>query len=492
MRTCTGQHAFLVASAIILCTSGTTFAADAAALLRIKPGPQLLVDDYLVESQSQVKRQVESPARLPEPIITGGTPEGGGNAPGRKADDNFQPYISVVRDPQTKKFRVWYDVPANRPETSPSRLATMESDDGVEWKRPHRVLDDPGGMAVRFGASIIDDGPNSRDPTKRYKFGWNYGEITTPPKGGLMIATSADGLRWTPITDKPPVITHTHDINSIHRDPIRGNYIAILSQLVREPSHYRHRRITTQAISDDLVNWSSAWPILIADEHDEPNTEFYAMSGIIARGDLLVGLVKVLRDDLPADPGGPTGGIGYTALAWSRDGHSWTRDREPFLPRNSQPGSWDHAMTWGDCQLPVDDEIFIYYGGYKSGHKIERFVERQVGLARMKRDRYIARIADGSKTATLQTKPLVLSSAGPAKLTVNAALAAGEMRVRLLSEKGAPIRGFDFDDCTPIRGDAVAHPVLWSGGAPPVSGERPFRLEFRWTDGRLYAFDVAS
>ena len=31
--------------------------------------------------------------------------------------------------------------------------------------------------------------------------------------------------------------------------------------------------------------------------------QFYSMSGVIARGDLLVGLVKVLRDDLNATPG---------------------------------------------------------------------------------------------------------------------------------------------------------------------------------------------
>jgi hypothetical protein len=107
------------------------------------------------------------------------------------------------------------------------------------------------------------------------------------------------------------------------------------------------------------------------------------MAGILARGDLLIGLVKVLRDDLPAEASGEKRGIGYTTLAYSRDGVTWTRDREPFLPRNPSTGTWDHAMSWGDCQCPVDDDVFIYYGGYARGHKVERFTERQIGLARM-------------------------------------------------------------------------------------------------------------
>src|SRR5262249_61322339 len=78
--------------------------------------------------------------------------------------------------------------------------------------------------------------------------------------------------------------------------------------------------------------------------------------------------------------GGEVPGGGFTCLAGTRDGGRWERDREPFLPRNPEPGTWDRAMTWGDCLLPVDDEVFVYYGGYARGHKVERVKERQVGL----------------------------------------------------------------------------------------------------------------
>ena len=34
----------------------------------------------------------------------------------------------------------------------------MESEDGIHWIRPHRVLDDP--ASINFGSSVIDEGPN--------------------------------------------------------------------------------------------------------------------------------------------------------------------------------------------------------------------------------------------------------------------------------------------------------------------------------------------
>ncbi|HTL31445.1 MAG TPA: hypothetical protein VL282_19580, partial [Tepidisphaeraceae bacterium] len=305
------------------------------------------------------------------------------------------------------------------------------------------------------------------------------GPSPTPPIGGLMIATSPDGITWTPITDHASVLPHNHDIDGIFRDPIRKRYGAIVSMIMSEPSRYRHRRLTFQSVSDDLVHWTTPWPILVPDEHDEPNTEFYAMAGIIARGDLLIGLVKVLRDDLPADEGGEKRGIGYTTLAYSRDGITWTRDREPFLPRNPASGSWDHAMTWGDCQLLVDDEVFIYYGGYAHGHKVERFTERQIGLARMPKDRYVARRA-GKETAMLRTKPIALNGSS---LTVNAIIR-GEMKVELLDLAGKSIAS-----AINLSGDSMAHRLDWKA---PDQRDRLVRLQFTSRDADLFAVELLA
>src|SRR5207237_9363313 len=116
-----------------------------------------------------------------------------------KRDHNVQPYGTVIRDPQRRRFGMWYGGPGKEGETSRSHLAYIESDHGIHFKRPHRVLEDPGGLEVRFGASVIDEGASFANANERYKFGWFCGPCTTPPVGGLMVATSTDGLSWKPI-----------------------------------------------------------------------------------------------------------------------------------------------------------------------------------------------------------------------------------------------------------------------------------------------------
>ncbi len=465
----------VMASLMLLSMGGLSLAAEGAGPIHLAPGPHLFIDNHLIASESNLVRLINHPSRLPEPIVT---------APG---DKNFQPYVSVVQDPETKRFKIWYGVPANPPQNNPSHLAYMESEDGINWIRPPRILKDPGGIPIRFGASVIDMGPNYHDPATRYKFGWYWGEVTDPPTGGLMIATSPDGLHWTPIVSDPPVLPHTHDINGIYWDPIRKRYMATISTLNRVPGWKTRRRLPYMTVSDDLINWSEPWQIIPPDEKDEGEFQYYAMDGYLRRGDLIIGLAKVLRDDLSPEPGGEPTGIGYTTLAWTRDGVHWERDRKPFMDRNPTTGTWDRAMTWGDSQLLVGDEVYIYYGGYAGGHKTDRFNTRQIGLARMPRDRYIAREAARDAEAMLRTP--MISLAGDS-ITINANIA-GEMHVRLLDVQGKPIEGFDWADGKPIRGDSTRHPLRFSRPISSVA-DQPVSLEFKWRDGRLYAFDLTE
>lgn len=439
--------------------------------LRLKPGPQLFIDDHLIAESSFLTRVVNQPQKLPKPVVTGG----------KNGDENFQPYISVVRDLRTKRFRMWYNTGED---ISVSHIGYIESEDGINWLRPHRVLKDPG--PIKFGASVVDRGEQFADPAKRFVLGYYH-------KDGLVIATSADGLDWT-LLKPTSVLQHNHDIDSLRWDPIRNRFLAIVSVWFVNSGWGDRQRIPHQSVSTDLLNWKKLWPILtpkIGAPIERGETQFYAMGGAIARGDMLIGLVKILRDDLNATPGKSgkemgdldrkAAGLGYTVLAWSRDGETWQRDYEPFIPQNPVPGSWDHAMAWADEQLVVGDETFVYYAGYARGHKVARFEERQIGLARMPRDRYVSRDAD-LNVGRLLSKPLLLDASS---LTVNANVV-GSMRVRLLTADGKPKSGFDWAE---IRGDAVAHPVKWQSKVSSL-GNEPVRLEFELKDAQLFGFDL--
>jgi hypothetical protein len=436
------------------------------------PGPYLMLDETLVVQQSQVRREVNHPSRLPDPVVTG------------YEDGCFQPYVSVVRDPQTKRFRMWYGVPAKPQDPSNSRLAYLESEDGTHWLRPRRVLTTP---SIQFGASVIDEGPGFADPAKRFKFAWWK-------DGGLQVAYSADGIAWR-LLAPGPVLRTEHDVTAIAWDPIRQRYMGLVSM------YPNCRRTPYQSVSADLIHWKAPWQIISPDpkaEIEKGDTQFYGINGVSARGGLLIGMVKVLRDDLNCEPDKtapelhdaqrPFAGLGYTVLAWSQDGEHWKRDTEPFLDRNPQPGTWDRAMTWGDCQVLVGDYVFLYYGGYRWGHKADRFTERQIGFAQMPRDRYVA-LAAGQRLGTIRTRPDALQASS---LSVNACVKpeGGELRARVLDENGKPYQGFDWQDCALIKGDRVAHAVTWKSDLGSLAGKQ-VAFEFNVTQGRLYAFDLA-
>lgn len=449
--------------------------------IRLSAGPHLFIDDFLIAGSRNVRRVVNRPVRdekIANPIITG------------KEDGCFQPYMTVLRDAGSDTFRIWYG--ARTAESSPtqSRLGYMESDDGIRWRRPHRVLETP---FIQFGASVLDEGAGFADPARRYKFAWWAPAAEKDQLPGMKLASSPDGLRWTPMTRpgaaSDVVLPHNHDINGIFRDPIRGRYLAIASTTVTDPAWAGERRVTTQSVSDDLLAWRPPWRVLVPDptrEHDQ--TQFYAMDGFLARGPLLIGMVKVLRDDLKADdpPDPPDAyGVGYTTLAWSRDGEHWTRDREPFVDRDPRRGAWDHAHAWVDEQVPVGEEVFLYYGGYARGHKVNRFEERQIGLLRMKRDRYVAREA-GAEGGSFRTPPVVLEGG---KLTMNADASGGEIRVQVLDSDGRPLDGFTFADGEPFSGDDLDAPLRWKHEAARLRGQ-PVRLEFQMRNARLFAIGV--
>src|SRR4030095_1980514 len=132
------------------------------------------------------------PARLPRPIVTGAE------------DQCFQPYVSVIRDPKSRRFRMWYNVPID---SGQSHIGYIESEDGTQWIRPHRVLKDP--HPISFGASVLDDGPDFPDPGRRRKL--------ATEKSGLWIAFSPDGLTWTSASPER-VLDGIGDIVSLSRD----------------------------------------------------------------------------------------------------------------------------------------------------------------------------------------------------------------------------------------------------------------------------------
>ena len=463
--------------------------------------PQLFLDDYLIAHSSNLVKTTHTPERaLDYPIL--GWQQG-----------TSQPYVTVLRDPETKLFRMWYNRDAGQ-------IAYAESDDGINWRTPeldilgndNRLLQIGRDFQNGCGASVIDDGPASKDPNQRFKIAW-WGQTKPWPGGdpGMRVAFSSDGIDWKLYTDNPvlPDFGEDHflgdprrpygagDIIDVFYDPYRNHYGAFVKTpaiasdgLARGPKARTYiRRLVSASTSDDFQHWKRLWRVVVPESRDEGLLEFYSVGGTFARGGLLIGFVRMLRDDLPATEGGPAEGIGYTTLITSRDGKHWERHDNVFFDRHPDPKAWDHAMTWVGSVLPVGDQLYLYYGGYKQGHKIESRKERQIGLARMPKDRFVSRDTVGNQQDVLRTVAIDPSVTVPRRLLLNARCPGGEIRVQVRAgNTGDVIAGYDWDVCRPVSGDGYNLLVTWNElGTLP---DRRIQLEFKLKQAELFAFQV--
>ena len=443
----------------------------AALPLPARPGPHLLIDDYAIAESAGIARVVLQPSRdqsLPNPIVTAGE------------DRCYQPFFTVRRSPETGRYRIWYGAWRDDKHHSRSHLATMESADGIHFIRPHRICDTP---EIQFGSEVIDRGPGYAEASARYVYSYWLG-------GGLRILKSADGLMWQPLKEGV-VLPHDHDITNIDWDPLRAVYAATISTYITGAQWSGRRRTTMMSFSPDLLHWEAPWFVLAADDaFDEGVTQFYAMNGYLTRGALRIAMVKVLRDDLRAT-GTQSGSFGraHTSLAWSRDGRTWVRDRAKFFEPDDNSAAWDHAHAWVDEQVMVGDEVYLYYAGYKQGHKVNPFDERQIGLVTMPLDRYVARRAVGLAPGLLKTAPIRLEKSA-ATLCLNANAAAGAVRVQVCAaDGGGAFPGLGFADCIPLNADGVRQAVHWRGGGLAGAAGRVVRLEFEICKADLFAFE---
>lgn len=440
----------------------------------LRVGPNLFIDDYLIAASRGLKRTTHQPERRPDPVLE---------------HDRPSPYLSVRYDDALKRYRMWYGAMAPQ-----HGFAYAESRDGITWTLPDlgEGLGNYLGLPFGYwGFSLVDDGPRSADASRRYKIAWYE-----HPRG-MCVAFSPDGLRFRKHDGNPVIPTtlpgsdanNIGDILDICFDPLKREYL-LVCKIARDgfpgqPHHIEagRRRCVGWSASRDFVTWSRPELIVAPDPHNGLE-EFYGFKPVV-RGNLYIGFLRVLRDDLPATPGGPVEGLGWTELMSSRDGRNWTRYQEPFLARDPNEDGWDHAMAWFGDSIGVGGKEYIYYGGYRAGHKVRAARgDRNVGLAMLRKDGFVSRDA-GPEGGVLTTPPAILPGSG---MTVNAVVR-GELSVRLADRRGRVPSGFDWQDCIPVRGDSLTHRIGWRGDPAWPAGE-PMSLEFALRDGELYALDA--
>ena len=469
---------------------------------------ELMIDDYLIESISDSLRlQMHKPVRRNLAMVTDAPWEG-----------NACAYSSLFHDGE--KFRMYYTTnhyvnQKGRIEEPHGRhLCYAESNDGIQFTRPKLGLVEFNGSkannivlaaetipGIRLDpghVTILKDTNPNCPPDARYK-----ALCRSPVKGkvGLFALKSADGLRFSPLSDGRVITDGYFDSQNLaFWDDERNEYRAYFRDF-----DGGLRGIKT-ATSPDFVTWSKGeWLVYPG---APPEALYTNQIGPYARAPhIFIGFPKRYVDRGWVDGTGKLPGLEErkaraaahprfgsvvtdALMMTSRDGLTFKRWGEAILrPGPSRTNSWvygDNLISWGMLTTRSDlpqspDELSIYaIEGYWTGKSQNfcRYTFRLDGFVSVQ-----APLSGGE----FVTRPIVFEGG---HLTINySTSAAGSIYVEIQDAKGTPLAGRSLADCHEIFGDQIERTVAWKDGfsTKKLAGT-PVRLRFVLKDADLYSF----
>ena len=452
-------------------------------------------DDHTIPWQQNLKVTLVPATKHPgNPVLRRG-PEG--------APDHGHAvlYGTVIKDGD--KFRMWYlgmietEIKAGNAPGWWRPMCYAESADGVHWTKPELGLVELNGNRRNniclvegepFVLTRVDDflsvlyEPGDPDPARRYKTAYiahpHYEDI----RGGMskvrgnasrlpvtICATSADGLSWKVVGDRPADAGgESFEVSSLYRF---GDFYFTTGQSLAgraDGSEAAHRSMRVYR-SPDFVKWSQATALAFARPGQLTNPpvtgqQNHMGAGLWNRGNVLVGLYGMWQDAETPPAKGESFNKGVhidLGLIVSNDGVHF---REPVpnfkVLARGQPGEWDDiALLQGNAFVNEGDQTLIWYSHWDTSGKLKSM---DIGLATMRRDGfgYLSGIRPETD-AELITAFFTAEKGGRLLLNVDGVAADAPLTVELLDGRAAPLAGWSGTDAATITANGTRQEVVW-------------------------------
>jgi len=460
-------------------------------------------DEVSIPFTQNLKLIMNSPERHPaNPVVSRG-PDG--------SCDSWavQFYGSVIRDPDRKKFRMWYVAASKEerlnpdtPRSAPWRVAYAESADGFHWTKPELGLVEAGGsrknnvVRIEPHLGIINlkvlHEPDDPDPERRYKMGAHVWF----PKNDVRLGTfasyvSSDGLDWKLLSDAKPVAAELPPektlIPPLHFEPVGGLYkwdglYHLSGQNAIASARPYHGRVVRSFVSSDFIHWSQSSAIsfvreqqhvLLGPGRSREGEQNHEAISVWNRGNVLLGVsgrwhgAKEWKD-VTVDLGFV---ISNDGLRFREPLHEWT-----FLKRGAD-GEWDQGgLLQGQGFENVGRQTLIYYGAWDPRYWQGSPPRGGVGMATLPRDRFGSLIVDKTtegpgnyqmpKTVSeFMTSAFELPEAPRHRFYLNADGLGEEatLKVELLHRNTIPIPEYSGSNAAIVRASGFQTPVSWNG-----------------------------
>ncbi len=443
------------------------------------------LDDWNLISYHNLQRRMGEPRYVPEATLVDGLTEGTWNFP------------LVTRLPEEGKYIGLYGAAVSPPDFDPSQwtarfkprqqvLCYAESEDGIHWRRPDlrgRTSFEGPVFAPNqvFGTTLLANGlpvyydPYEKNPDLRFKYMLCSLGMKAHAHGPRAMATSPDGIRWR--------LSHVfHQLDavdspySVFYNPERQVYV------LNGRAYGGDRRIFFWETAD-WQQFSEPELIMHPDPEDPPLVGFYGMP-VVRYENLFIGLLWWIYCD-PGTFGLPNGPI-ECALAYSYDGRHFNRlFHKPFIRRNELGEHGGGCIYTGSMLVDEHHHIRFYSGSSKAEHFQNQDLDDAALMLHTLRLDGFAYLATPAGKGLLRTRPFTITGDN---LQINARSPFGEIRARLLDERGKELPGFGFADCQPLQGDELFWTPRWNGGTLGSCRNAERRqLEIAVNTGEIYA-----
>ncbi len=343
-------------------------------------------------------------------------------------------YGTVIKEGDT--FRMWYlgAFKKDGKSLAPKNWRPMcyaESKDGVRWSKPNlglvefngstsnnicRVEGSPASLTrMNDFLSVLHD-PADPDPARRYKVAYiahvPYDEIPGGMSGlgtkekiicSTVCATSADGLTWRVVGDRPANAGgERFEVSGLYAF---GGFYYATGQLIppwtwradgsdpRREGGSNAGRVMLAYRSADFQTWQQTKALAFARPGQLANPpvkgqQTHMGAGLWNRGNVMVGLYGLWQDAATPPPKGASHLLGVhvdLGLIVSNDG---VRFREPVpdfkVIARGPEGAWDDvALLQGHAFVNEGDRTMLWYSHWDTGGKGKSM---EIGLATLRRD----------------------------------------------------------------------------------------------------------
>jgi hypothetical protein len=387
------------------------------------------------------------------------------------------------------------------------------SSDGLHWEKPHlgqvRAADGRETNIIRIEG--LPEGTHPIQPiVHRLEDGswrmyfWLHGNYMGGYLCRYAVAVSRDGLKWTCPGINKACVFHPQDVSMPDFDWTRGLVVNAVKKdsqapkieyetalrkrsndatfVVRNPqtgewemysvwltnvppTHPRYCahdnapgaiRTIHRRTSQDGFEWSDPQLIIVPDENDPIDQQFYHLS-VLFEGMTRIGFLGNYRLDEQTQD---------LEICFSRDGMHWNRPLRGGWVQRGGPGAFDSASIYPTQGfIRQGEHLLIPYWANDMHHNYfvkkeyeQRLPQAGVCMAEIHQDRLVGLESQKGIRGFMQTQPFIMQSTS---LRLDADIR-GQIRYWLCDIFGVPLPGYSANDCIPLHGDSHEHVLRWN------------------------------